>query len=116
MSEIDAHGDDAPAPRAYAIIFVALLTLLAVTITAAFLDLGHRVGLSIALGVAGLKAILIVGEFMHVRAAPNRVRLFAIVGFAWLAILATLTMSDYLTRGTLTTGPHEFRDPSNVQR
>lgn len=106
----------AKAPAAYVIVFAALLVLLGVTVGAAFVDLGHRLGLAVALGIAGLKAMLIVLFFMHVSTATHRVRAFAIVGVVFVTIMVTLTLSDYLTRGTLANGPHEFRDPNNVQR
>ena len=107
---------DAKVPTSYAIVFALLLILLGMTIAAAFVDLGHSLGLTVAIGIAGVKAILIVLYFMHLRGAPNRVRMFALAGVVWVTILFTLTMSDYLTRGTLANGPHVFRDPNNVQR
>jgi cytochrome c oxidase subunit 4 len=92
-----------PTPRDYAMIFVVLLLLLAATVGAAFIDVsrwlpGHFWGLAFALLIAAAKALLIILYFMHVRHGPSRVMMFAGAGFLWLGILATLTMSDYLTR------------------
>lgn len=88
-------------PLRYAIVFVVLLALLAATVGIAFLDLarfGHFAPLALALGIAGVKALLIGLYFMHLRGSPPRVAMFAAAGFVFLAILATLTFADYLTR------------------
>lgn len=83
--------------KTYALVFAALLALLALTVAAAQIEHGPLnliVGLSIALS----KAVLIVLFFMHIRYGTFVVRMAAVAGVLWLAILLTLTMSDYLTR------------------
>lgn len=92
-----------PTPTFLAMIFAALLALLAATVGLAFVDVarfapGLHLPLVLALGVAGLKAILIVLYFMHARGGPARVAMFAVAGFVWLGILAALTFADYVTR------------------
>jgi cytochrome c oxidase subunit 4 len=92
-----------PTPTFLAMIFAVLLALLAATVAIAFVDVdrlapGLHLPLMLALGVAGLKAILIVLYFMHARGGPARVAMFAVAGFVWLGILAALTFADYLTR------------------
>lgn len=93
--------------KVYAGVFVALLLLLALTVAVAVVE--HPViGLSIALAIAGAKATLIMLFFMHVRHETQSVRLAAIAGFLWLALLIGLSLSDLLTRAgppaTETTG------------
>ena len=79
------------------LIYVALLILLAATVAAAYLNLGSF-NLVLSLGFALLKALLIILFFMHVKASSRLVKLFAAAGLLWLAILFTLTLSDYLSR------------------
>lgn len=79
-------------------VFLALLILLAISVGAAELHLGSY-GLFAALMIASAKAALILLYFMHLRGSSVLIWLFAISGFYWLAILLTLTMADYFTRG-----------------
>lgn len=78
-------------------VFVALGILMVVTVMASRIDLeGWNVPL--ALAIAAAKATLIVLYFMHVRYGSPLVRLFAISGFVWLAILFAFVAADVLTR------------------
>jgi cytochrome c oxidase subunit 4 len=77
---------------------VALGVLLAATVLANRADLGFW-NTPIALGIAFVKAALIVLYFMHLRYGSRLTRLFAASGLMWLAILLTFTFSDVLTRG-----------------
>lgn len=81
----------------YGFVYAALMVLLAATTGAAFLDLGPW-NTPAALGIAVLKALLVILYFMHVRSASRLTWLFAAVGFYWLAILVSLTLTDLLTR------------------
>lgn len=84
--------------RTYYAVFGALLVLLVLTVAVAKIDLGP-LNPVVAMTVAVAKAVLIVLYFMHVRYESSLTRLFAAAGFLWLAILLSLTMSDYLSRG-----------------
>ncbi|HJQ84167.1 MAG TPA: cytochrome C oxidase subunit IV family protein [Candidatus Binatia bacterium] len=84
--------------RRYALVFVALLVLTAVTVFVSYLDLGPF-GTPVALGIAAVKATLVLLFFMHLRDAPEILWLAAGAGFFWLAILVALTMADVATRG-----------------
>jgi cytochrome c oxidase subunit 4 len=86
--------------RVYITVFIALMVLLALTIGAAFLNLGPF-GLPLALTIAALKALLIVLYFMHLRYSDHVAWIFAGAGFLWLLILIVLTISDYASRGWL---------------
>jgi len=79
------------------LVWAALMVLLAITLGAAFLPLGAARPW-IAYGIATAKAALILWYFMELRQEGGLVRLAAIAGFVWLAILFTLTAADYLTR------------------
>ena len=86
--------------RIYLGVFAALLALTAITTAAAFIDLGPFNNV-VALGIAVLKAALVVLIFMHVKYSPRLVPLVVAAGCFWLAILIVLTLTDYFTRGWL---------------
>jgi cytochrome c oxidase subunit 4 len=86
-----------PTHRVYYTVFGALLALLVVTVVVAELNLG-LVAFLVAVTVATVKAVLILLYFMHVRYSPPLTWLVAGAAFFWLAILFSLTLSDYYTR------------------
>jgi cytochrome c oxidase subunit IV len=88
---------DEPGENVYYAVFAALMLLLALTVVAARFDLG-RFGLIVAAGIAGVKALLILLFFMHVRYSRPLTWLVAGAAFFWLAILLGLTLADYGTR------------------
>ena len=81
----------------YVIVWIALLVLLAATVAIAYVQLGE-LNVIAATGIAAIKATIIILYFMHVRYNPRLVWVFVAAGFFWLAILFTLTFSDYYTR------------------
>jgi cytochrome c oxidase subunit 4 len=87
-------------PKVYVAVFAALLTLTAITVSVAYIDLGP-LNAWVAMSIACVKGLLIVLFFMHARYG-NRI-LWVLMGAAllWLTILIVLTMSDYATRGWL---------------
>ena len=82
------------------LVFGALLALLALTIGAAYIDLGPW-NFPLAMAIAAAKATLILLFFMHVKFSRTLTSVFATAGFLWLAILIALTMNDYLSRAWL---------------
>lgn len=83
--------------RIYLLIFVTLLALTALTVEAAFVDLG-LMNVVVAMTIAVFKALLVVLYFMHVRYSSHLTKLFVSAGVVWLAILLALTASDYISR------------------
>jgi cytochrome c oxidase subunit 4 len=83
--------------RAYALTWLGLLALLAVTAASSFLRLG-ALNLAINLAVALAKALLVVLVFMHVRRGTPMIRVFAVAGLLWLALLAGLSFTDFAAR------------------
>jgi cytochrome c oxidase subunit 4 len=79
-------------------VFGALMVLTAVTVAVAFIDLG-AINTAVALGIASFKATLVILYFMHVKYASQLTKLIVISGLFFLAILLTLTMADYGSRG-----------------
>jgi len=86
--------------RVYLFVFFSLLGLTAVTVAVAFLDLGPFNNV-VALGIAVLKATLVILFFMHVRYATRLTGLVVASGVFWLLIMVGLTLADYATRGWL---------------
>ncbi len=81
-------------------IYAALLLLLGLTVGMAALPLG-AFGLVVALTIAAAKAALVVLYFMHLRFASRATWLFAGAGLLWLAILFSMTFSEYLGRTSI---------------
>jgi cytochrome c oxidase subunit IV len=82
----------------YAMIYVALMVLTAVTTVVAFFDLGLANPV-VALSVAVLKASLVVLFFMHMRWSSRLAMIIGGAALFWLGILLVLLLSDYATRG-----------------
>jgi cytochrome c oxidase subunit 4 len=83
--------------KIYIAIFAALLTMTALTIQVAFIDLG-ALNIYMAMTIAVVKALLVVMFFMHLRYSSSLTKLFVSAGALWLIILIALTASDYFTR------------------
>ncbi|MBM4258171.1 MAG: oxidase [Deltaproteobacteria bacterium] len=86
-----------PTPKLYVIIFAALMVFTLLTVAAAFQDFG-RLNNVIALAIAGVKTVLVVLFFMHVKYGSRLTKLFAAAGFLWLAILIGFTLGDTESR------------------
>jgi cytochrome c oxidase subunit IV len=86
--------------RIYGCVFVALLLLVVLTVTAAQHDLG-RWNFAVAALIAAVKAFLIALYFMHVRESTPLIKLVVAAGLLWLCILFSLSLADYWTRSWL---------------
>ena len=93
-------------PKIYAVIFLALMVGTFLTVFAAGRDFG-RMNIVIALGIATIKATLVILFFMHGKYSSRRTKLVIVSGFFWLAIMLGLTIADYSTR---------HAEPSRSQR
>lgn len=89
------------APKSlYYTIFAALMAGTVLTVVVAFFDLGFLNNV-VMLGIASVKALLVILFFMHVRWSTRLTWVVVASGFFFLMILFTFTMMDYLTRGWL---------------
>ncbi|MBI3245859.1 MAG: cytochrome C oxidase subunit IV family protein [Deltaproteobacteria bacterium] len=88
---------DHPTVGLYLVIFGALMALTATTVAVAFVNLGALNNV-VALAVAGIKTVLVVLFFMHVRYGSLTTKIFAVAGFFWLSIMITFTVSDMQVR------------------
>lgn len=84
----------------YLSIFAALMVLSAITVGAAFVDLGSLNPI-VALAIAGLKATLVILYFMHVKYSSRLTKLTVVMSMFFVAILFAETLMDYATRGWL---------------
>ena len=85
----------------YYTIFGSLMVLTAVTVAVAFINLG-ALNFPVALGIAILKATLVILFFMHVKYSSKLTKLVCGGAFFFLIVLFGLTMTDYLSRGWFT--------------
>ena len=83
--------------RVYYAVFLALLAGTALTTWVATIDLG-RLSDTVALAIAGTKAVLVILYFMHVRYSSKLIWVFSIAGFVWLVLFFVLILADYETR------------------
>ncbi|MEX0776888.1 MAG: cytochrome C oxidase subunit IV family protein [Phycisphaeraceae bacterium] len=90
-----AHKDHT---KIYFLVFAALMVLLVLTVSVAYLHLG-ALALTITLLIAATKAAIVMLFFMHVKYSSPISRIFALAGVVWLGIMLALTFSDFQTRG-----------------
>ena len=85
----------------YYTIFGLLMALTALTVFAAFLQLGIF-NFPVAISIAITKATLVILFFMHAKYSSRLTKLFVGMSFFFLIILFSLTLTDYLSRGLKT--------------
>jgi len=81
----------------YALTWVALMVLLAATAASSYVPMGAW-NTVLNMGIAVLKTLLIALFFMHLRQAGALLRVVAIAGLVFLAILFGISWSDFGTR------------------
>ncbi len=79
-------------------IFGALMVLTALTVGAAFTNLGV-LNFPVALAIAITKATLVVLFFMHVKYSSRLTKLIVGMAIFFLLTLFGLTLTDYMSRG-----------------
>ena len=93
-------------PKTYVWIFLALMAGTALTVAAAFVDLGALTGMAalndiVMLAIAVTKAVLVILYFMHVKYSGRLTALTVTSGFVFLALLIGIVMLDYMSRGMI---------------
>jgi len=92
--------EEHPSLATYWIVFAVLVGLLVVTVLVAEIKLPEDwMNLSLAMLIAAFKAVLIVLVFMHLWYRTAIIRIVAVAGVVWAFIGASLTLTDYFTRG-----------------
>lgn len=84
----------------YLFVFLALLAFTALTVAAAYVDLGWANN-AVALGIATAKATLVVLFFMHVKENSRLIPAVIFSGLFMLLLLLVNLLADYGTRGWL---------------
>lgn len=84
-------------PAVYGIVFGSLLLGTAITVVAAFINLGIFNPV-VALAIACTKAVIVILFFMHVKYQSKLVKLTVISGFFTFIVLITMTLTDYISR------------------
>jgi cytochrome c oxidase subunit 4 len=93
-------------PRTQIAVLAALLLLTAATVVVSFFEIPGRWHFGAGLTIAVFKATLVILFFMHVIHSPAATRAVIVVSLFWLAfVLMGLTMTDYLTRGSIEFAP-----------
>ena len=85
----------------YYSIFAALMVLTALTVFAAFVNLGVF-NFPVALAIAVIKSTLVILFFMHVKYSSRLTKMVVAMSFFFLAIMFGLTLTDYMSRGWYT--------------
>ena len=81
-------------------VWAAMLVLLAISVGGTFLPIGAW-RQAISLGVAAIKAALILWFFMDLRRSEGLARLAGAGAVTFLTVMIALFAADYLTRGWL---------------
>ncbi|MGI8770523.1 MAG: cytochrome C oxidase subunit IV family protein [Acidobacteriaceae bacterium] len=84
-------------PKIYGTILLCLLILTGLTTGVAFLDMGIFNPIA-AVGIACIKAVLVILFFMHIRYSSRLMMLTVAAGFFTFLVLITMTLSDYMSR------------------
>ena len=91
-----SHGHISPISL-YLTIFGALMVLTAVTVGAAYVDLG-MFNFAVAMLIASFKASLVIWYFMHVKYQSRLTKLTVATGLFFLAILLGMMLIDYTSK------------------
>lgn len=88
-------------PKVYALVLVALLILTWLTVSVAYMNFGGIWNLVLALGVATIKATLVVLFFMHVKYSGRLVHLTIGASLLFFILLIAGTLMDVYTRSNV---------------
>ena len=84
-------------PKIYGLILLALMAMTALTTGIAFVNLGVFSPI-VAIGIACIKATLVILFFMHIKYSSRLMMLTVAAGFFTFLVLITMTLSDYMSR------------------
>lgn len=84
--------------KVYITVWIALLIFTGLTTGVAYIDLGVF-NTVVALLIAGIKMMLVVLFFMHVKWTTGMSRIVMVAAVFWLGIMMAFTVADEITRG-----------------
>ncbi len=79
------------------LIWLALMSLLGLTLLAAYYSLGGWNTL-VHFVISGIQAGLVALFYMHLIHEASTIRIISLAGLFWLAIMIALSLNDYMTR------------------
>lgn len=91
------HDHHIVGPGTYLIIYVTLLILTAVTVGAAFVEMGV-LNPVVAVLIAVVKATVVILWFMHMKYQSKLLKLTISAGVFTFLVLIGMTLSDYVSR------------------
>ena len=91
----------------YILTWLGLMVFLALTLGSSYFPMGPW-NTAVNTGISCAKALLIALFFMHLRGAGALLRIAAVVGLLWLALLFGISWSDF---GTRTISPAPWAAP-----
>lgn len=105
----DDHGHHIHPMSMYFGTAIKLAVLMGLTILAAQVNFGdivaggnHRIGYYVnnlvAVGIAAIKAYIVVMCFMHLKWASSTAKVWALMGFFFLPVMFSVIVGDYFTR------------------
>jgi cytochrome c oxidase subunit 4 len=97
MSDHNDNEHHIVSPWIYLAIVGALLVLTATTVAASYVEMGVFNPI-VALGIAVIKAMLVVLFFMHVKYSTKLTKLTVGAGVFTFLVLVGMTLADYMTR------------------
>ncbi|MDE3201204.1 MAG: cytochrome C oxidase subunit IV family protein [Acidobacteriota bacterium] len=84
-------------PKLYVVIFLSLLCLTGLTVAASYVEM-YSFNVVVALGIAIVKAMLVVLFFMHVKYSSKLTKLTVFSGLFTFMVLIFMTLADYISR------------------
>jgi cytochrome c oxidase subunit IV len=84
-------------PKVYGLVFGALLIFTAITVAAAYVEMGPFNPI-VAIAIACIKAVLVVLFFMHIRYSSKLMKLTVVSGVFMFLVLVSMTLADYMSR------------------
>ncbi len=94
----DQHHHHLMSLKTHMNVFAALIVLTVVTVAAARIDLGGLLNFILAMGIASVKAALVMGYFMHLKYDGLMNRVIFGSSFVFLILLAIFPLLDIYTR------------------
>jgi cytochrome c oxidase subunit 4 len=97
MSEHKEHELHIVSPITYVVILLCLLVATGLTVGASYIEMGVWNPI-VALGIAVVKAVLVVLFFMHVKYSTKLTMLTVGAGIFTFLTLISMTLADYISR------------------
>ena len=95
----DLHPHHVTPPRVFLNVLATLLALTVVTVAVSRVDMGSM-NLFVAMGIAAVKAALVLTFFMHLKYDTTMNNIIIVSSFLFLSLLFLFTLGDLSTRGT----------------